>query len=417
MYAGTTGGLLAWSGNGVRHYTRADGLPGLRLRAVEATSEGLKVKAEKSAVLRGGTFRSIPDWHPSSFPSPKELGGPALGKVVFQGKSWWVVPLKGLVSLNRGKVSQFSPPLPSRLATCAVVDSSGGLVVGTSDQGAFRLEGRTWRQMPLPPKRLNREAVSLIPVGKSFWIAPRHGRAFDLQGRTAIASAQPWRQSVVWGGKAVVRRGDGRLVEVSESGAEAPLNLKLPRTTATAIFVEGKSLFVAQQGGWSEFQGGRQPIHRFDIESLKSRPTTSILATKDSVYVGTQNNGLVRVDRSGSEVSHYHEVHGLRDDWVTSLEIDTFGGILIGTYVGGLHILRNGTCEVVGLPSGFVTRLTRFRNQVWVGSLNGVRLWDGNSLVEPDWNRWIEPDVTDILVQGNNLWVAAGGALFRRQLL
>lgn len=414
-YAGTTGGLLAWSGKGVKHYTREDGLPGLRIRHVQAVSSGLQVRAEQSSLLRDGAFSDIADWLPSRLTPPKEVSR-ALGHVAFKGKTWWIVPLRGLVHLQRGSLIDFQPRLPSRLATCAVVDQTGSLVVGTADQGAYRLTGSSWKQLPLPQRSLPREAVSLVPVKTRLWIAPRHGRALGLHKRTATGTQQPWRQSVLWNGKTVVRRADGRLVEVTEEGTERPLNLKLPRTTATAIFVEKNSLFVAQQGGWSEFVTGRQPIHRFDVEPLRSRPTTSILVTKDHVLVGTQNNGLVRVERSTGTVSHFHEAHGLRDDWITALEVDESGNPLVGTYVGGLHALRGDRCEVVGLPDGFVTRLFRRGQQVWVGSLSGVRLWSGGSLTEPNWNRWIEPDVTDLTTIGDDLWIAAGGALFRRKL-
>lgn len=231
-------------------------------------------------------------------------------------------------------------------------------------------------------------------------------------GIRAKAGGAPWRQSVLWQGRTVVRRADGLVAFVDEEGKETAFPHKLPRVSAASLSVFGETLFVAQPGGWSEFSPSAAQ-HFFSLPHLQGCPTTVVLAGEDKVWVGTQNSGLFEFDRKSGEGRIYHEVHGMTDDWVTALAMDAEGGLLVGTYVGGLHLLEKGSLRQVGLKGGFVSCLLPDGEKVWVGSLTGMRVWSGGSLTVPRWKPKVEPDVTDLARQGSELWIASGGALHR----
>ncbi len=56
IWAGTSGGLVQWTPEGsARLWTRADGLPGLRIRGLQAGRDGLRVLADGTVVLRWET--------------------------------------------------------------------------------------------------------------------------------------------------------------------------------------------------------------------------------------------------------------------------------------------------------------------------------------------------------------------------
>ncbi|MCC7435630.1 MAG: hypothetical protein IT363_13165 [Methanoregulaceae archaeon] len=428
IWAGTSGGLVQWTPDGrARLWTRADGLPGLRVRQLQAGKDGLRVLADGTAVLRGGRFdkgdHPIPVRAAHGLPLPGEgksslstvsvgLPGPPVARAKV-GSQWvWAVPESGLLTLSRGKGTPFEPQPPTKLLTSLAVSREGHLLAGTAGQGVLRLTKGKWESLRLPAGSLEgADATALIPNGDRLWVAPREGASFTLNKQQSAAKGAPWRTAVTWNGQDLVRRADGRLAFIDAQGRELPSTLVLPRVNANAIWVEGGTLFVAQPGGWSEFAPGEPPRHRFDLPELQGAPTTTIYADERMVAIGTQDRGLILVDRPTGEVRHLHEVHGLTDDWITALAPDN-RGLLIGTFVGGLLRWDGERVTQVGLKGGCITRLLVDGARTWVGSLAGIFEWNEGVLSAPAWAKQIEPDVTDIAVHDGRLWIAAGGALF-----
>jgi hypothetical protein len=296
------------------------------------------------------------------------------------------------------------------LTSLAVAE--GDLLAGTADRGVLRLRKGKWEALRLPIGSFQGvDATALLSTGWQLWIAPREGAAFTLEKQVSVAKGAPWRTMVSWDGKSLVRRADGRLAFIDAQGGEHSAELVLPRTHANAVWVAGGTLYVAQSGGWSEFASGAPPVHRFDVPELQGAPTTTIYADGNVVAIGTQDRGLIMVDRASGRVRHLHEAHGLTDDWITALAPDE-RGLLIGTFVGGLLCWDGERVIQVGPECGCITRLLRDGEQTWVGSLTGIHRWTEGRLTTPEWAKQIEPDVTDIAIHDGRLWIAAGGALF-----
>ncbi len=418
VWAGTPGGLLSWSSKGeVRHWTRKEGLPGVRIRTLAAVDGGLWGLAEKPFRLTSAGIKveaSFPAKGLGALLTVQGLPGRPVGTALVKGARVWAIPESGLWTLRGGQSAEFSPQPPTRKLTSMASDPEGRIYLGTADKGVLKLEGGKWSALPLPSLSLKGFDASALVVGtKGIWIVPREGSAFTFQGKTARAKGAPWRQSVKWNGLTLVRRADGRLAAIDDEGNEASAGVILPRVNATSIFVYGETLFVAQPGGWSEFTPGEQPRHRFDVEVLKGCPATAIWADKNHVAVGTQNNGLVLASRQGDVITHLHESHGMTDDWVTAIAPDSQGGLLIGTFVGGLLQWDGSRVSRIGLPGGCVNRLLADEGRVWVGSLEGVFLYQGGTLQKPKWNSLIEPDVYDLARVDGQLWAAAGGVLHK----
>lgn len=415
IWAGTSGGLIEWKPEkDPRVWTRADGLPGLRIRHVFKAREGIQVLADGAAILRGKRFEPMtkpsasPMW---TFREMAGLPGPPIARAKLDSTWVWAVPKAGLFTLEQGKASPVLPSPPT-LALTSVAAHGSELYVGTAEQGVLRRSGGKWTPLPLPHCALRGpDATALLPIGGELWIAPREGPCFQLDNPQPKHTAAPWRSAVTWNGQKLVRRADGRLVTIDAHGKEARSALILPRVNANAVCVERGTLFVAQPGGWSEFAPGEPPRNRFEIPELQGAPTTAILADEQRIAIGTQDRGLILVDRSTGRVRHLHEAHGLTDDWITALAPDD-QGLLIGTFVGGLVRWDGERVTQVGLPGGCITRLLKDGEQTWVGSLAGVYAWESGSLTSPAWGKQIEPDVTDIAVHDGRLWIAAGGALF-----
>lgn len=408
IWAGTSGGLVRWdSAGGVRVFTREHGVAGLRVRGLEALPDGaLLVVADRPQVYRGGRWEPAP-----ARQSPAE--SKTTGRVPTKGGEIVAMPEAGLIVLRGGKQTPFRPDPPTMAITALAQTAAGEMLIGTADLGVWRLRGGKWIALPSPPSDLpGPDATALLVVSGRLWIAPREGPAFQSSGKRAVAQGAPWRQAIEWNSRSLVRRADGRLAEVDGQGRESPSGLRLPRTHANAVAVEGDTLFVLQPGGWSEFEPGREPIHRFDVPALQGAPTTCLWADAGRLAIGTQDRGLVLIDRRTGKVEHLHEAHGLGDDWITAIAPDGSGGLLLGTFVAGLYRFDGDKATRVGLPGGCVTRLLADGDRVWVGSLEGVLEWVGARLERPAWAHRVEPDVTDLALHQGRLRIAAGGALF-----
>lgn len=418
VWAGTPGGLVSWNASGqARHWTRKDGLPGIRIRTLAVVNGDLWGLAEKPFRLTSSGFKAeaaIPAIGLGSIVSVHGLPGRAVGSTLVKGARLWAIPESGLWTMAGSKAIEFKPQPATRRLTSIVSDQQGRIYVGTTDKGVLKFEDGKWAALLLHSQRLaGFDASSLVASHEGLWIVPREGSAFNFEGKMAAAKGAPWRQSVKWRGLTVIRRADGRLASIDAAGAESPVGVVLPRVNATSIFVLGETLFVSQPGGWSEFTPGSAPAHRFDVEPLKGCPTTSIWADEKQIAIGTQNNGLVIVSRESGAVKHLHEAHGMTDDWVTALAVDGQGGLLIGTFVGGLLRWDGGKITKVGLGGGCINRLLVDGQRIWVGTLSGVYFFLNGSLRRPSWDTKIEPDVYDLAKINGQLWVAAGGALHK----
>lgn len=404
---------MRWSNDGPQIFTRMNGVPGLRIRELGIINNDLVVSADGTVRLVGGHFE------PTNLELPRRkfapipgLPGTPIARIRYKGKSIVAVPLRGLFTLDGKRAQPFRPACPVSSLTALAVNRNGELVVGTSDQGVWRLRGNVWSTLPQPLSGLiGADATAILPTKDVLWIAPRQGPAFHLGWRQAPAENSPWRQVLTWAGRTVLRRANGTLAFLESSGKTSPWTTKLPRVTATGICCFGDTLFVAQHGGWSEFRPDEEPRHNFDLPALQGAPTTVIAADAERIMVGTQGNGLVEINRASREVRHIHEAHGLTDDWVTAIELVGPDDALVGTLVGGLLQVRSGHAKQVGLPGISVSRIFSHDRRTWVGSLQGVAEWSKGRLIAPEWAKWVEPDVTDIAWHGEQLWIAAGGAL------
>jgi ligand-binding sensor domain-containing protein len=145
-----------------------------------------------------------------------------------------------------------------------------------------------------------------------------------------------------------------------------------------------------------------------------------------NVWVGTLH-GLVRLDPGSGELEHHSVASAeLPVDWVTAL-IPFDGGVVAGTYHGGLSWIRDGRFRVEreadgGLPAGWVNphAMEVVDGALWIGTLDRglmigktgawrlLRITDGLP----------SNDVTAVLADGpDHVWVATRGGLARLRTL
>ncbi len=62
--------------------------------------------------------------------------------------------------------------------------------------------------------------------------------------------------------------------------------------------------------------------------------------SRNNIWVGTRNNGLIRINKDGT-YSSYDKSNGLQSSIIMSIDEDRDGRLIIGTSKGGLHFLSS----------------------------------------------------------------------------
>jgi hypothetical protein len=160
-------------------------------------------------------------------------------------------------------------------------------------------------------------------------------------------------------------------------------------------------------GGWTTY--------------LKTQDVTGLLAQSDEVWVATAEAGLVHLDRvSGVVEAIRREPGGLASNRLSGIALDRSGRLWVGTRGAGVsrRSANQVGWEVVnvldGLPADTVSVLEADGDTVWIGTTQGIALWNGREIAGslPDPNSvsfdttFAIPSVTGIAVLGDTLWLS-----------
>ncbi|TLX71838.1 response regulator [Labilibacter sediminis] len=149
--------------------------------------------------------------------------------------------------------------------------------------------------------------------------------------------------------------------------------------------------------------------------SISSNQVTTIFQDKDSVlWIGTHNNGLSKIrfnnERKPFSFEHYsnkpNNLNSLNNNRIFSIEQDDEGNIWIGTFGGGINILKNHNVanktqyihlnKTSGLADNSIYGLINDKNgELWVSTDKGISRINGKTLEIKNYNE------TDGIQKGN----------------
>jgi ligand-binding sensor domain-containing protein len=224
-----------------------------------------------------------------------------------------------------------------------------------------------WTQslQPDEPYEHNGQALQLFK-GELFLstledgLAVRTENGWQQLGDTTLSSNAP-RQMVEFQGALYVRHGGGKIDRFDGTSWKRDVFSWLPRRKAMAIATDGQRLYVAQWGGWSEWDG-QTWTHFLRLPELQGLPLMSLQPDGETLWIGTQSRGIIEATRTIEavtapkpdttsiktaqtitpalpqvtyKITWHDERHALPDDWVTCLaKLDDT--IYAGTFIGGL---------------------------------------------------------------------------------
>jgi len=330
--------------------------------------------------------------------------------------------------LHRFDGARFRVLGPRDLRAHRVVSGASGVLVAHAE-GLARLDGRHLR--PLLEDSLPSADVTALAraFGRLFVGTFDRGLAsLDARGRVRSYAneAERWHLDGRINDLEVTGRGDGqrlwiatdrglywhdgrRFVRVEDPHAPG-------RVHVTSMHVRGDDLWVTSSRLLSHFDGERWRSfggdERFPVMQLHAVTTDA----DGTVWVGSLH-GLFRLDTHTGRYERFTVSSGdLPVDWVTALSrID--GRVVAGTYHGGLAWERGDGFSAERMEAGWVNphAMQTLDDRLWVGTLERGLLVGRRG----DWTHLgVEDglpsaDVTDILRDGDHVWVATRGGLAR----
>mgnify|MGYP006284104589 FL=1 len=203
---------------------------------------------------------------------------------------------------------------------------------------------------------------------------------------------------------------------------------------------EGNVWIGTERGGVNQFN-----VHQNEFEyyisipgmekSLSSNTINSVWEDDEALWVGTAGGGLNRIDHSDDRYVHYRadatRPLSISSDFITCVQRDITGNLLIGTWGEGLNLLtpeneesgtfinlRSDPEDGRSLINNFISSMAEDRyGTVWIGTYGGIAAYDPESRKFSLYSRETgEPSISRVgcldFDMDHNLWAGTEEGLY-----
>ena len=306
----------------------------------------------------------------------------------------WFGTWEGLARYNGLEFHVFdranTPALQDNGVRSVRASEDGAVVIGTSRGGVTVKRGDSWRTWMVKDGLAQEEILdALLDRRGRLWVATENS-GIDLidGGKVTHFNAGNGLPSGVAYGLLLDR--DGSVWAATAGGLVHFVDAR-PVVYSGASGLPGAPVFrVIQDAAGTLYVGTERGVYRRDgerfvLESpLLPRDGVPSLArdAAGNLWVGTVNNGLLRLANSG--VERFTSLRGLPNNRVASLLVDREGSVWAGTNAGLLRLsdapfsTLNGD---QGLSDDYVRALAESRDgSLWIGTSRGLNRWRGGKL-------------------------------------
>jgi hypothetical protein len=185
---------------------------------------------------------------------------------------------------------------------------------------------------------------------------------------------------------------------------------RLLASLAVALVLAPAARNAAAAGAWQTLQ------HTYNVSALE--------VDADTLWCATLEAGLVHYDVTTHAFTTLSRAPtGLQSNHLTALALDRTGMLWVGTEGIGVSRLfpDRATWDLLsrfdGVPSDTINVLTAHGDSVWIGTPQGIALWDGNTIAGaiPDGvnpSPFASNNIVGIAQLGDSVWVATLGGVY-----
>ena len=301
----------------------------------------------------------------------------------------WLGTWEGLVRYNGLEFHVFdranTPELKDNGIRSVRASEDGAVVIGTSRGGVTVKRGDRWRTW-MEKDGLAQEEImdALLDRQGRLWVATESAgiTRIDKDAPTQFNTRNGLPSDVVYG---LLLDRDGGVWAATAEGLVHFVDGRMRVYGDDAGLPAAPIFRVMQDATGTVFAGTERGVYRMQGERFVNQspllPEDGVPSlAKDnagSLWVGTVNNGLVRLGSSGAE--RFTSVRGLPNNRVAALLVDREGSIWAGTNAGLLRLSDasfstwNGD---QGLSDDYVRALYEApRGGMWIGTSRGLNLW------------------------------------------
>lgn len=334
----------------------------------------------------------------------------------FDGHQFWTLDSSRIPELGGSKIREIH------------TNPSGVIWIATEDGGLVQFEHGSFKALHAPVLEEAKSRISGIATDDAnrLWVLLENGALFQIEASAPKQLAPPspdlYPHRLFRTPKAEVWSASRRSLQSRSPEMQAPL--------LDGNFGQYQFLAPAREGGWWIAMGGKVRLWQQDrwtaeLGSPEWERHTVTAAMEDShgrLWVGTQNQGLLRYDRDGS-VESFSTANGLASDQIQALCEDHEGNIWVGTRGGGVNRLHRGLFQpyttAQGLPSNSLTCLINgSQGDVWIGTdAHGLARWkDGIFNTFEDSTKPPPRDIRSLAIDSKgSIWIGTeSGKLFKK---
>ncbi|HXR46646.1 MAG TPA: two-component regulator propeller domain-containing protein [Candidatus Limnocylindrales bacterium] len=316
---------------------------------------------------------------PSSVTAMMEMASGGLAVGTLQQGLFLIFPHRGVVHFDRAH------GFPNNWVRSLCEDREGTLWVGTGNSGLVALRPSRVTTLTPPDDWQGANVLSVTCSRRgSMWIGTEGAGLYHLQNgewthfgdNSGLLNLFVWSVSEdsgnqlwagTWGGGLFLQHSNQFARAPGLENFTAPVLAILPEREGVTWIGTDTGLMRYQAGAVTSF-GAKQNLVLPDVRTVTEAPD-------GTVWFGMMGGGLGRWQHG--VVKQFRKADGLSSDFVQSLHLDTEGALWIGTYGGGLDRLRNGRFSSVqmeqGLPNNFICAIEQDdHGNFWVSSHGGI---------------------------------------------
>ncbi len=207
--------------------------------------------------------------------------------------------------------------------------------------------------------------------------------------------------------------GFGGLFKFKKGIDKTPLKISgIPSGRVTALLLDGSYLYVGTEAnGLFRLDTRSSEIKKAVYEAYSMGNWVSAIAVdKNNVFVGTKD-GIYQLDKNLQEVAHYTTTNGMPHNNVEHILMDSKGRLLIATQANGIYGISKGTILSIyatGTEVKFRSLAEDGEGGIWAGTYGGgVILFKKDTLYQYTTPYGLKADFCYSIIKGNNnsIWV------------